>query len=77
MRVSNFKDYRAAERKLYKTITEVERVYLTSSQANAIAKIVDSWTKSHKLEENHNIIERLDALEEAKKREQEERRAGQ
>lgn len=76
MRVCNFKGYKDAERRLYKTIKDVERGYLTTSQSIAISKIIDSCTKAHKLEENHNIIIKLDALEEAKKREREAKRNG-
>jgi hypothetical protein len=60
----NFRNSVSAERFLYKNAQDVLKSKITTGQANAAAKIADSWLKAHKLTKENEIIRRLDGIEE-------------
>jgi hypothetical protein len=60
----NFRNFKSIEKFLYKTSKDLEKGKITHLQANANAKIADSWIRTHKLSQESEIIRRLDGIEE-------------
>ena len=59
----NFRNFKSIEKFLYKTSKDLEKGKITHLQANANAKIADSWIRTHKLSQESEIIRRLDGIE--------------
>lgn len=59
----NFRNFKSIEKFLYKTSKDLEKGKITHQQANANAKIADSWIRTHKLSQKSEIIRRLDGIE--------------
>jgi hypothetical protein len=63
MSKNDFKDFADAQRYLYGVMQKLEHHDLSASEASSLSKVVDSWTKVHKLKTNADIIKRIDGLE--------------
>lgn len=59
----NFRNFKDVERYLYKNTCELKAGKITPSQATASARLADGWIKAHKLEQEAEILRRLDGIE--------------
>jgi len=59
----NFRSFTDCEQQLYKTSQLLLQDKITATQATAFAKVCDSWTRTHKMKENEEILRRVDGLE--------------
>lgn len=73
---TNFRNFLDCEKALYKNGERLLEGKITPSQANSFAKICDSWVRTHKLKDTHDIIKRISQLEAMKKVELDAKRNG-
>ena len=59
----NFRSYTDAEQQLYRTSKLLLDGKISPSQATAFAKMVDSWTRTKKLESGEELMRRVIGLE--------------
>jgi hypothetical protein len=59
----NFRSFTDCEQQLYKTSQLLLQGKINPSQAQAFAKMCDSWTRTHKMKESEEILRRVSGLE--------------
>ncbi len=59
----NFRSFTDAEQQLYKTSPVAVQGKINPSQAQAFAKMCDSWARTHKMKESEEILRRVSGLE--------------